>query len=297
MNIILSVNSLVSHQIWTVNFWLLHWAATYCISGNIPLEFYKLAVDSDTVCVFRWTFEPSQSLFPCIVRLGVFDNLTRTQYRIRKDVDLCALKINNSFITDQWQIFPWMIFPTNCFQSRDFILLRHQSCRNVEHLFKCEICCVRDGMTIVQVILFHEYCWFPCYNHEHSPNHRMFLSIFCNIWNSFLSFPHLIIHPIHEWSWFHLQFLFCFIVSNDKLLWLCFSLRINIGSPDLSRGVTSFTTDCAVPSCWVSSWEKPGWDSRVVPQEVTSGLPDRSHISVSVFHSWEDQAWSSSHFE
>ena len=37
----------------------------------------------------------------------------------------------------------------------------------------------------------------------------------------------------------------------------CFSLRINIGSPGNSRGTTSFITDCAVPSCWVSSWEKP----------------------------------------
>ena len=56
--------------------------------------------------------------------------------------------------------------------------------------------CVCDGLTIVQVILSHEYCWLHCYSHEHSPNQRMFLSIFCNIWNSFLSFSHLIIHPI-----------------------------------------------------------------------------------------------------
>ena len=70
------------------------------------------------------------------------------------------------------------------------------------------------------------------------------------------------------------------------------------GLPDLSRGITLLITDCAVPSCWVSSWEKPGWDSRAAPQEVTSGLPDRSsHISVSVLHSWKDQAWLSSHFE
>ena len=79
-------------------------------------------------------------------------------------------------------------FPNQLFQSKDLILLRHQSCRYVEHLFECEICCVRDGMTIVQVILSHEYCWFYRYSHEHSPNNRMFLSIFCNIWNSFLSF-------------------------------------------------------------------------------------------------------------
>ena len=93
-------------------------------------------------------------MFPCIVRLGCFENLTKTQYRIRKDVDLSALKIDNSFTTNQRQVFPWIIFPNNCFQSRDLILLRHQSRRYVEHLFECEICCVRDGLTIVQVICF-----------------------------------------------------------------------------------------------------------------------------------------------
>ena len=45
----------------------------------------------------------------------------------------------------------------------------------------------------------------------------MFFSIFCNIWNSFLSFSHLIIHPIHEWSWFYWQFQFCFFVSHDGI--------------------------------------------------------------------------------
>ena len=122
--------------------------------------------------------------------IGILVYLTKTQYRIRKYVDLCTLKIDNSFITNQWQV-------TNCFQSRDLVL----SCRCVEHFFECEIFCVRDGKTIVQVILSHEYCLFHCYSHEHSPNHRMFFFFFCNIWNSFLSFSHLIIHPIHEWSW------------------------------------------------------------------------------------------------
>ena len=100
-----------------------------------------------------------------------------------------------------------------------------------------------------QVILSHEYCWCHCYSHEHSPNHRMFLSIFCNIhWGSFLSFSHLIIHPVQEWSCFYW-------VSNDELLRPCSSLRIDIGSPCLSRSITSFTTDCAVPLWWISSWE------------------------------------------
>ena len=63
----------------------------------------------------------------------------------------------------------------------------------------------------------------------------MLFSIFCNIRNSFLSFSHLIIHPIHEWSWFYIQFQFCCIVSNDELLRPCLFLRIDIRSP---RSVT-----------------------------------------------------------
>ena len=82
-------------------------------------------------------------------------------------------------------------------------------------------------MTIVQVIFPHEYCWFQCYRREHFPYRRMFFFVFCKIHRrSFLSFPHLIIHPAQEWSRFHWQFWFCFIVSNDKLLWPYFSLWV-----------------------------------------------------------------------
>ena len=91
-------------------------------------------------------------------------------------------------------------------------------------MFECEICCVRDGLTIVWVILCHEYRWFQCWRHAHSPYHRMFIAIFCNIhWRSFLPFSHLIIHPIQEWSGSQRQIWFCFIVPNDELL--CSSLR------------------------------------------------------------------------
>ena len=88
------------------------------------------------------------------------------------------------------------MFPVNCLQSLDLILFGHQICRYVEHLFHCEIFSVLDGMLIVWVILSHEYCWFQSYRHEHSPYHRMFFVVFCNLHRrSFLSFPHLIIHP------------------------------------------------------------------------------------------------------
>ena len=147
-----------------------------------PLEFHPLRINSVQVSVLRCSFEPLQSLFPCSVWLGVLVYLTKTQYRIWKDVDLCALKTDDLFITNQRQILPWRVFPINCFHYIDLILFRHQFCGYVEHLFHCEIFFTLDGMPIVCVILSHEYRWLQCWRHEHSPYHRMFFAVFfCNI--------------------------------------------------------------------------------------------------------------------
>ena len=127
---------------------------------------------------------------------------------------------------------------TNCFQSRDLILFRHQSCRYVEHLFRCEVFCIRDGMTIVQVILSNEYCRFQCYRHEHSPYQRMFFSVFCNIHRrSFWSFPHLIIHLFKNDPGPTDNSNSVSSFPNDKLLWPCSSLRDHNGLP---RSVTRY---------------------------------------------------------
>ena len=37
-------------------------------------------------------------------------------------------------------------------------LVQTPSRRYVEHFFECEICRVHNGLTIVQVIISHEYC-------------------------------------------------------------------------------------------------------------------------------------------
>ena len=55
---------------------------------------------------------------------------------------------------------------------------------------------------IVRVILFHEYCCFQCWRHEHSPYHRMLFAVVCCIhWKLFLSLSHLIIHPVQKMIW------------------------------------------------------------------------------------------------
>ena len=63
------------------------------------------------------------------------------------------------------------------------------------------------------------------------------------------------------------------------------------GRPDLSRSVSPFLTDCAVPSRKISSGS--GRTFLTILWEVLSGRPDRSYVVVSVFHSWVDQARSS----
>ena len=89
----------------------------------------------------------------------------------------------------------------NCFHSIDLILFGHQFGRYVEHLFHCEIFLYSWWNANCLTNSSHEYSWFHYYRHEHSPYHRMFFSVFHHIRRrSFLSVPHLIIHPIQEWS-------------------------------------------------------------------------------------------------
>ena len=52
-----------------------------------------------------------------------------------------------------------------------------------------------------------------------------------------LSCPHLLIHPVLEWSGSQWQFWFSFVVSNDELLWPCFSVRVHNGLP---RSITRY---------------------------------------------------------
>ena len=154
-------------------------------------------------------------------------------------------------------------------------------------------------MTIVQVILHHEYWWFECYRHEHS-------------------------HTIECFSPFSVTFIedrFCLFRT-----WSFTLLENDPDSVDNSDSVSSFPkmnccglvtlwrirTGCPfhhevlprsqriglfIPSCWVFSWKKLDWDSCAFLQEVATGCSVRSPIVLSAFHSREDQTWLSSHFE
>ena len=289
----------MSHLISTVNFWLHHWAATYWILGKYstrsPSAHRRFC---QSFCVRRW-FEPSQSVFPCIVRLGVLVYLTKTQYRIRKDVDLCALKIDDLFITNQRQILPLIIFPINYFHSRDLILFRHQFRRYVEHFCLS----VRSVVFTMEWQLF--WWFFPINTADSNVTDMNIHHIIVCFSPSSATFIEDRFCLFRTWSSTLLKNDLDSTDNSDSVssfpMINCCGLAplwgITTGCPVRSRGVTSFTMDNAVPSCWVFSWKKLGWDSRVFPQEVTTGCSVRSHIEVSDFHSWEDQAWLSSHFE
>ena len=134
------------------------------------------------------------------------------------------------------------VFPMNLIQIEDLILFAHKFCRYVKHFLQGEIWCIHNGILIVLEILTHECRHIHRRSHKHSPNYWMFFSWTCNVWHSFLSFSHLITHPIHEWSWFYSQFQFCFIVYHDEILKSCHFLRI-----DIIRSPWSITKCFSVP--------------------------------------------------
>ena len=99
-------------------------------------------------------------------------------------------------------------------------------------------------------------CWFHCNNHEPSPNHRMFFSIFLLRWKFFSFFSALDHSPFSR--------MILMLQTIPILLyrfpwWKIWEFDtswelISSGHPDLSRNVSPYLTDCAVPSRRISSW-------------------------------------------
>ena len=67
---------------------------------DVPLEFSRLSTDAIKVSVALRSCDPFYPFLPSFVRFRILMDLPKTQYRIRKDVDLRALKIDDSFITN-----------------------------------------------------------------------------------------------------------------------------------------------------------------------------------------------------
>ena len=78
---------------------------------DVPLEFSRLSIDSVIVSVALISRDPFNPFLPSFVGFRMLMDLSKAQHRIWKDVDFCALKIDNGFITNQWQLFPWILSP------------------------------------------------------------------------------------------------------------------------------------------------------------------------------------------
>ena len=74
----------------------------------VPLEFSRLSTDSITVSAVLRNCDPSYPVLPRFVGLRMLMDPSKTQHRIWKDVDFRALKIDDSFVTNQWQTFLWV---------------------------------------------------------------------------------------------------------------------------------------------------------------------------------------------
>ena len=196
---------------------------------DVPLEFSRLSIDSVIVSVALGSCDPSYPVFPSFVGLRILMDPSKTQHRNRKDVDFRALEIDNGFVTNQWQLFPWMIFPINFVHVISLFLFAHQFFWDVEHFLQGEICGILDGVLIIQEILSHECRRIHRCSHEHSPNYWMLFTWLCNVRHSFLSFSNLIFYFIHK---------FCCVTSHDESFGIC--LFLVFSTIRLPRSITKY---------------------------------------------------------
>ena len=92
-------------------------------------------MDSIIISVFFLGSDSWNSVLPSFVGFGMLKNLSETQHRIWEDIDFCNLKIDDCFIFNQWQTCPRILFPLNFVQVIDFVLVIHQLCGDIEHLW------------------------------------------------------------------------------------------------------------------------------------------------------------------
>ena len=118
---------------------------------NVPLEFSRLSIDSIIISVAFPGLDSCNSVLPSFVGIRMLKDPPEAQHRIREDIDFCALKIDDCFITNQRQTFPRIIFPMNFVQTMNFLLVIHHLRGDIEHLLQREIFIILDET-------WHECC-------------------------------------------------------------------------------------------------------------------------------------------
>ena len=68
---------------------------------DVPLEFSRLSIDSIIISVALISCDPCNSVLPSFGGFWMLKDPPEAQHRIREDIDFCALKIDDCFITNQ----------------------------------------------------------------------------------------------------------------------------------------------------------------------------------------------------
>ena len=68
---------------------------------DVPLEFSRLSIDTIIISVASLGLDPCNSVLPSFVGIKMLKDPAEAQHRIREDIDFCALKVDDCFITNQ----------------------------------------------------------------------------------------------------------------------------------------------------------------------------------------------------
>ena len=74
---------------------------------DVPLEFSRLFVDSIIISVAFLGSDSCNPVLPSFVGFGMLMDPPEAQHRIREDIDFCALKIDDCFITNRSSCKPF----------------------------------------------------------------------------------------------------------------------------------------------------------------------------------------------
>ena len=88
-------------------------------------EFGRLSVDRIIISVAPLGSDSGNPVLPASLEFGCWRILPRHNNE-SENTDSCAFKIDDYFITNQWQLSPWILFPKTSVQTMDFLLVVHQ---------------------------------------------------------------------------------------------------------------------------------------------------------------------------
>ena len=123
--------------------------------------------------------------FQASLGLRMLMDPSKAQHRIWEDVDFCELKIDNGFVTNQWQLFSMNFFPNESCPNCWSLLVRSpilQWCRT--YALKCDLWNSWRNFWIHEKFFTMNVARIHRRRHEHSPNYWMLFCRICNVRHS-----------------------------------------------------------------------------------------------------------------